>query len=144
MFTLFPGVVTPFITAAPTDEFYLGWGRNTLDLFLLGFASVFEVILILLCIPMFLFLPGLLSVLIFVSGQFLLRIICLPLQGPSRVYSKKPTDPKILAKYERVSKERWFFFNGCCVSGYNLQQNVDLLAETFRRPVSIRKIIILS
>jgi hypothetical protein len=54
----FPGVILPVWTSNAQDEFYLGWGPNFFDLVLLSFASVFEVILLVFCVPMFLFLPG--------------------------------------------------------------------------------------
>lgn len=135
MCTLFPGVVLPFYSTDPTHEFYMGSWKNLFGIWLLGFASVFGVVLVVACVPLFLFLPGPVSVALFVGGQILLHIICYPLQGPSRVWSKTPTEPKLLASFERNKNERWFFLNGCCVSGYNLQQNVDLLSETFGRPI---------
>jgi hypothetical protein len=135
MFTLFPGVITPVWTSNPQDEFYLGWGPNLLGIALLSFASALEVLIIVLCIPMFLILPGPVSITIFVIGQFTIHVICYPMQGPSKVWSTTPTDPDVISKHERVAKERWFFLNGCCVSGHNLQQNVDVLSETFERPI---------
>jgi hypothetical protein len=135
MFTLFPGVITPFWSDNPQDEFYMGSLTNVFGVCLLSFASIFGVLLIIFCVPLFMFLPGPVSVVIFVLGQAAIHIICYPMQGPSRVWSKAPTDPDTIAKHERCSKERWFFLNGCCVSGYNLQQNVDLLSETFGRPI---------
>lgn len=135
MFTLFPGVVTPFKTSNPQDEFYMGWGPNILGLFLLSFASIFEVFVLILCVPMFILLPGPVSVVIFGSGKFLIHLICFPMQGPSKVWSKVPTDPKVIEKHQRVASERWFFLNGCCTTGHHLQQNVDLLSETFGRPI---------
>ena len=135
MFTLFPGVVMPFYSTNPTHEFYMGDWKNVFGIWLLGFASIFGVLLVLFCVPLFMFLPGPVSVAIFIGGQVLLHLICYPLQGPSRVWSKTPTDPDLIAQHEKNSAERWFFLNGCCVSGYNLQQNVDLLSETFGRPI---------
>jgi hypothetical protein len=135
MFTLFPGVITPLWTSNPQDEFYVGWGPNLMGLFLLSFASVFEVVLLLVCVPMFLFLPGPVSVFLFICGQVVIHLICFPMQGPSKIWSKEPTDPKIIKQHERLSEERWFFLNGCCVSGHNVQQNVDVLSETFGRPI---------
>jgi hypothetical protein len=135
MFALFPGVITPLWTSNPQDEFYLGWGPNLWGMFLLSFASIFEVILLIAVIPLFLFLPGPIAVFCFAIGQAFLHIVCFPMQGPSKVWSKTPTDPEVIAKYERVAGERWFFLNGCCVSGHNVQQNVDVLAETFGRPI---------
>jgi len=134
MFTLFPGVIMPLWTSNPQDEFYLG-GSNLLGLTLLSFATIFEVFLLIFSIPLFLFLPGPVSLLVFIGGQILLHILCYPLQGPSRVWSKAPIDPDMIAKYEKNAGERWFFLNGCCVSGHNLQQNVDVLSETFGRPI---------
>jgi hypothetical protein len=134
MFTLFPGVILPFWTSNPQDEFYLG-GSNLFGLALLSFASVFEVVILFLSIPVFLFLPGPVSLLVFAGGQVVLHIICYALQGPSKVWSKAPTDPEMIRKYKRNAAERWFFLNGCCVSGHNVQQNVDVLAETFGRPI---------
>jgi hypothetical protein len=135
MFALFPGVITPVWTTNPQDEFYIGWGPNIFGLALLSFASVLEILLIVLCVPMFLLLPGPVSATLFFTGQIAIHIICYPMQGPSKVWSKTPTDPDIIAKHERLGGERWFFLNGCCVSGHNLQQNVDVLAETFERPI---------
>jgi hypothetical protein len=135
MFTLFPGVITPVRTLNPQDEFYLGWGPNLLGLALLSFASALEVVFVLLYVPMFLFLPGPVFVTGFFLGQLVIHVICYPMQRSSRVWSKTPTDPDVIAKHERNSSERWFFLNGCCVSGHNLQQNVDVLAETFGRPI---------
>lgn len=135
MFTLFPGVITPFKTLNPQDEFYLGWGPNLFGLALLSLASVLEVFFLVLCVPMFLFLPGPVSISFFLFGQFIIHVICYPMQGPSKVWSKTPTDPDVIAKHERTSGERWFFLNGCCVSGHNLQQNVDVLSDTFGRPI---------
>ena len=125
----------PLCITNPRDEFYLGWGPNLLGLALLSIASVLEVFVVVLCIPMFLFLPGPVSVFLFACGQLLIHIICFPMQGPSKIWSKTPTDPEIIAKHERVAGERWFFLNGCCVSGHNVQQNVDVLAEAVGRPI---------
>jgi len=135
MFNLMPGVITPLWSDNPTDEFYIGWSRNLWGLFLLSFASILEVVVLITCIPLFLFLPGPVSLFIFVLGQIAIHLICYPMQGPSRVWSKAPTDPKVIAKHAKNSTERWFFLNGCCVSGHNLQNNVDLLSETFGRPI---------
>ena len=135
MYSLFPGVVTPFWSTNPQHEFYVGNFKNILDLFLLSFASTFEILLVLLCILTFIILPGPVSVIIFLAGQFMVRLICFPLQGPSKVWSRTPTNPDLIEKHERNSAERWFFLNGCCTTGNNLQQNVDLLSETFGRRV---------
>jgi hypothetical protein len=135
MFTLFPGVIMPLSTSNPEDEFYLGWGPNLLGMFLISFASSFEVILLLGVIPLFLLLPGPIAILVFALGQTFIHIICYPMQGPSKVWSEKPTDPERIARHKKNAAERWFFLNGCCVSGYNVQQNVNLLSETFGRPV---------
>jgi hypothetical protein len=134
MFTLFPGVITPFWTTNEQDEFYL-WGPNLWGLFLLSLASGLEFIVIFAVVPMFLLLPGPIACLFFTLGQATIHLICLPMQGPEQVQSKTPTDPDVIAKFERNKGERWFFLNGCCVSGRNLQHNVDVLAETFGRPV---------
>jgi hypothetical protein len=134
MFALFPGVITPFFTTNPQDEFY-PWGFNLVGLTLLSIASSVEVVLVVLCVPVFLLLPGPLSVMLFAGGQFLIHVICYPLQGPSKVWSEAPTHPDEIEKHMRNSAERWFFLNGCCVSGHNLQQNVNLLSETFGRPI---------
>jgi hypothetical protein len=135
MFTLFPGVITPFGTDDPTHEFYIGSWVNLIGLGLLSFATTFGVLVLVLCVPLFLLLPGPVSVIIFLLGQVAIHIICFPMQGPSRVYSQRPTSSEEIAKQERNANERWFFLNGCCVSGYNLQQNVDLLSATFGRPI---------
>jgi hypothetical protein len=33
------------------------------------------------------------------------------MQGPSKIWSKTPMDPEMIAKYERVTGERWVFRN---------------------------------
>jgi hypothetical protein len=134
MFTLFPGVVTPFFTTNPSDEFYL-WGNNLWGLFLLTSASIFEVFLLITCVPIFLIFPGPLPVIVFLAGQFTIHVICYPMQGPTKVWSKEPTDANLIAKFEQNKEERWFFLNGCCVSGHNLQNNLNVLSETFGRPL---------
>jgi hypothetical protein len=134
MFTLFPGVVFPFLTTNPQDEFYL-WGKNLWGLILLSSATVFEFFLVLTCVPIFLLFPGPLPVFVFLSGIVIIHVICFPMQGPSKVWSKPPQDAKTADKHEQRKGERWFFLNGCCVSGHNLQHNVDLLSETFGRPI---------
>jgi hypothetical protein len=134
MFGLFPGVINPIFTTNPQHEFY-PWGPNLLGLFLLTIASVLEVVVLLAVIPMFLILPGPVSICIFILGQLAIHAVCWPMQGPSRVYSKPPTDPRRIAMHQQFSNERWFFLNGCCVSGHNVQMNVDVLSETFGRPV---------
>ena len=134
MFTLFPGVLLPLWTTNPQDEFYLGL-ENGVGLILLTIASVSEVILLVCCVPMFLLLPGPVSTILFTCGQIFIHLVCYPMQGPSKTWSKTPTAPETIAKYESTKGERWFFLNGCCVSGHNLQQNVDVLAETFGRPI---------
>lgn len=134
MFSLFPGVINPVFTTNPQHEFY-PWGPNLFGLILLTIASVLEVFVVITVIPMFLILPGPVSVCIFVAGQALIHAICWPMQGPSKVHSKPPTDPTQIALHQHFSNERWFFLNGCCVSGHNLQNNVNVLSETFGRPV---------
>lgn len=134
MFSLFPGVINPILTTNPQHEFY-PWGPNLLGLILLTTASVLEVFVLIMVVPMFLILPGPVSLCVFIAGQMLIHAICWPMQGPSKVYSKRPTDPAQIALHQQFSDERWFFLNGCCVSGHNLQQNVNVLSETFGRPV---------
>jgi hypothetical protein len=134
MFTLFPGVITPFWTSNESDEFYL-WGPNLLGMFLLGLASTLEVVILLAVIPCFLILPGPVSVTLFMLGQGFIHLVCLPMQGPSKVWSKPPTDPDLIEQHAKNAHERWFFLNGCCVSGHNLQQNADQLSKTFGRPI---------
>ena len=135
MFKLFPGVVLPFWTENPQDEFYLYSAKNVLGLFLLSLASIIEVVFLVLCVPMFILLPGLISVVLFAAGQILIHLICFPMQGPSKVWSVPPTNSDEIAKHEKNFAERWFFLNGCCVSGHNLQQNANVLSETFGRPI---------
>lgn len=112
MFTLFPGVILPLWTSNPQDEFYLGL-HNSVGLILLCVASVSEAILLVCCVPMFLLLPGPVSIILFICGQIFIHLVCWPMQGPSKVWSKTPTNPEVVAKYERVKGERWFFLNGC-------------------------------
>jgi hypothetical protein len=64
MFSLFPGVINPVFTTNPQHEFY-PWGPNLLGLILLTFASALEVFVVITAVPMFLILPGPVSVCIF-------------------------------------------------------------------------------
>jgi hypothetical protein len=58
-----------------------------------------------------------------------------PCKDLQKFGQKIGTDPEIIPKHGCLAGERWFFLNGCCVSGHNVQENVDVLAKTFGRPI---------
>jgi hypothetical protein len=134
MLYLFPTIFIPFWTTNPREEFYL-WDSNLFGLIALTFASVIPIVLLLLAIPAFVVLPGSVCVLVIIAGTVLIRIICKPFEGPGLVTSEPPTDEAVIARQHLLNSERWIFLNGCCVTGHALQQNLNLLSETFGRPV---------
>jgi hypothetical protein len=134
MLNLFPTIFLPFGTNNPQDEFYLR-DSNLFGLIALTLASVIPIVLLLLAIPAFVVLPGSVCVLVTIAGTVLIRVICKPFEGPSLVTSETPTDEATIARHHLLSSERWIFLNGCCVTGHALQQNLNLLSETFGRPV---------
>ncbi len=134
MLNLFPDIFLPFWTSNSDNEFYLK-GSNIFGLAVLSFVSVFTLVAVVLAIPAFILLPGWATVSILTSGTALVHLLCWPIQGPSLVRSKPPADTAVIAKQQLLASERWIFMNGCCVTGHMLQQNLDLLSETFGRPV---------
>jgi hypothetical protein len=134
MLNLFPTIFIPFWTNNPQHEFYLG-DSNLFGLIALTLASVIPIVLLLLAIPAFAVLPGSVCVLITAGGIVLIRVICKPFEGPCLVTSEAPTDKDVIAQHHLLNSERWIFLNGCCVTGHALQQNLNLLSETFGRPV---------
>ena len=134
MLNLFPTIFLPFWTTNPRDELYLR-NSNIFGLIALTFASVIPIVLLLLAIPAFVFLSGSLCVLVIIAGTLLIRVICKPFEGPSLVTSEPPTDEAVIARQHLLNSERWFFLNGACVTGHALQQNLNLLSETFGRPI---------
>ena len=134
MLPLFFGVFLPFGTTEETDEFYC-WGANLFGLAVLSFVSVLQLVLLALVIPAFIFLPGAAIAIILFGGTALIQFLCWPIQGPAKATSAPPTDPTVLAQHAQYASERWFFLNGCCVTGHALQCNINLLSETFGRPV---------
>ena len=134
MLNLFPTIFLPFWTTDPRDEFYLT-GPNVFGLMALSIASVIPILLLLVALPAFVFLPGFACVLVIAGGTLFIRTVCKPFEGPCLVTSEPPTDEAIIARHHLLNSERWIFLNGCCVTGHALQQNLNLLSETFGRPV---------
>ena len=134
MLPLFFDIFLPFRTNEKTDEFYC-WGANLFGLAVLSFVSVLQLVLLALAIPAFIVLPGAAIAFILFGGTALIRILCWPIQGPAEATSAPPTDPATIAQHAQYSSERWFFLNGCCVTGHALHCNIDLLSDTFGRPV---------
>ena len=131
---MFPSIFIPFATRDSKDEFYLH-DKNAFGLVVLSFVSILELVLIIVAIPAFVVLPGVAIFLTLVLGVGLIHLLCWPIQGPQKAQSQTPSDPDIVAKHQRCSSERWFFLNGCCVTDHALKQNLNLLSDTFGRPV---------
>ena len=128
-------IFLPFLTDDPTDEFYFR-GANAVGLVILVVVSVAEFLFLVLAVPAFVILPGIgIVVAIFiVFGGVALAFD--PVQGPGVVLSAPPIDDaKALERYTSFPHERWVFVNGCCVTGWALQQNVNRLSRLFGRPV---------
>src|SRR5207248_3211084 len=66
MLNLFPTIFIPFWTTNPRDEFYLG-NSNLFGLIALSITSVVPILLLLVALPAFVFLPGFACVLIIVA-----------------------------------------------------------------------------
>ena len=134
MLHLFLTIFTPFWTTNPRDEFYLGHS-NLFGLIALAVASVVPILLLLVALPAFVFLPGFACVLIIAAGTGFIWIVCKPFEGPCLVTSEPPVEDAVITRQHLLNAERWIFLNGCCVTGHALQQNLNLLSETFGRPV---------
>ena len=127
-----PWVFIPLKTVHQDGELYLSFANireNGLQvaLFLL------EIVLLLVAVPIFLLLPGIITTVAAVACCFLILGLTNPLQGPRIAYSKM--NDEIIESANQHKHERWLFINGIATGHSGLQKNIDLLAKTFRRPV---------
>ncbi|KAL9109945.1 MAG: hypothetical protein Q9227_005468 [Pyrenula ochraceoflavens] len=131
MLYLLPNIFLPFGTKDPSDELYMH-PPNTAAMFILVFVTILQGLLAILAIPAFIVLPGLLIAVLLLLGNALIVLICSPIQGPTDV---TPSEDTLAQLDQDFPHERWFFLNGCCVSGPALQGNINRLALTFGRPI---------
>ena len=103
------------------------------DIILQCLLSLVEVVLLLVVPVGLLALPGLLSLAIMAVCWLLISLLMYPMQGPRVSYSKSiGQDP---ASAFEPSNERWVFVNGIMTGHNGLQENIDILSQTFGRPV---------
>lgn len=112
---ILPLIATPFFTSNPVDELYLGW-PNGVYVFMIGAASVLQLIWavlfvpILLCLP----LPGFLNLLLLLGSGWLTKVLLQPTQGPAVIWSLEGKE--LEAAREKFPDERWLFINGVAVA----------------------------
>lgn len=84
---------------------------NLRDMSLHMALMVLETTFLLLAVPAFLVLPGIVSTMIATTMACVIGIMCLPMMGPRHMRSN--TSNSMLEQYRHVSEERWIFMNGC-------------------------------
>ena len=105
-----PWIILPFKTSDSSAELYMSVSR-TRDNLVQCWLFFVEAILLLLAVPAILVLPGWISILAACLWCFVIRTICLPLQGPRVVHSK--IDLEAVTGARQHEDERWIFINGC-------------------------------
>lgn len=83
-----------------------------------------------LAIPAFFLLPGLLFLLVVALAFLLVQILSYPLSGSSPIYSQAGAAAK-----QFFQDERWIFLNGCASGHKTLQSDIDCLSRVFGREV---------
>lgn len=103
------------------------------DLLIQGLLFIVETIMMILFIPAFIALPGILFLAVLVACCLLVKLIAWPTQGPRIVQSNMSSET--LRESSNHPHERWIFINGICTGSSGLQENVDRLSLLFGRSV---------
>lgn len=127
-----PGIVWPFIPVShnPLNELSLTW-QNAGDIIFHTFL-IFTQLGFIASIPLCLFLP--MNTFLFYFIGFLVAnfIFCLKFNGSrTTVFSARPNWSNAVGE----GTEKWIFINGVAVGHHWLQNNIQLLANTFRREI---------
>ncbi|KAL8995003.1 MAG: hypothetical protein Q9169_005179 [Polycauliona sp. 2 TL-2023] len=103
---------------------------NTVTQIVLG---LLELVLLILFIPAFVALPGLIFLGVALICVSVIRLIAWPAQGPRILYSTDP--PSTSPATNHHPHERWVFINGIGTGSTGLQTNIDRLSHLFGRQV---------
>ena len=106
-----PKTLAPFLTENKDAELYISLA-NALVGFLQILLALIQILFLVMVIPAFMSLPGV----IFSAATALFCLACylitLPMQGPAINFSNMDSRTKVLAEQHR--NERWVFVNGIC------------------------------
>ncbi len=108
-----PNIFLPLKTNNSTNELYLHLA-GTRNMILQTWLFVMETVLLLLAVPVFLVLPGLISLAGLALSWWTIWLTAKPMEGPRIAYSKMNDDTLAIA--EQRKDERWLFVNGCAVA----------------------------
>ncbi|KAI9881295.1 MAG: hypothetical protein M1830_005581 [Pleopsidium flavum] len=132
MLLYLPWIILPFRTSDSSAELYMSM-PNTRDNLIQSWLFLMETVLLLLAVPATLVLPGAILIAAVALCWIVIRVICLPTQGPRILHSTMDQEAVMAAKQHE--DERWIFVNGCITGHVGLQNNCNRLARTFGRPV---------
>lgn len=107
-----PNIFLPLKADNPSNELYLSL-TGIRDMITQILLFILETLLLVLAIPAFLVLPGLVSLAGLALLCLTIWLIAKPMEGPTIAYSNMAEDTLALA--EQRKDERWVFVNGCAV-----------------------------
>ena len=127
-----PNVLLPRTRYKNSNEDYLA-KTKTRDVILQCLLFIIELVMILIIPLGLVILPGLFSILLMAFCWLIIKLLLLPMQGARVTYSKiNEQDSADVIGHEG---ERWIFVNGIMTGHGGLQENIDIISQTFRRPV---------
>ena len=109
MLPYMPHIFLPFKANDKSAELYLNIA-NLRDIFLQCWLCVIETTLLVLAVPAFFILPGIVSVVAAALCGTVINLLTRPIQGPKIVHSNMDEEAMALAKSHK--DERWLFVNG--------------------------------
>ncbi len=107
-----PNVFLPLKADNPSNELYLSLA-SVRDIIIQSLLFIIETLVLILAIPAFLVLPGLVSLAALALICLSIWLIAKPMEGPRIAYSNM--NENTLALAEQRKDERWVFVNGCAV-----------------------------
>ncbi|KAI1939977.1 hypothetical protein LOZ66_002412 [Ophidiomyces ophidiicola] len=127
-----PGIVLPLYPTLSGDLDELSWTFGNLADVLFHVVLIVSQLGFLLSLPLSLFLPFNTFLIFFIGFLCLNYIICMPFNGkPGAIYRAFPG-----SGIQAIGKgEKWIFINGVSVGRRWLQNNIQRLANTFRREI---------
>lgn len=105
-----PNIFLPLKANDSSNELYLNLA-GTRDMILQSWLFIMETVVLLLAVPAFLVLPGLVSLAGIALLCLTIWLITKPMEGPRIAYPNMNDDTLAIA--EQRKDERWMFVNGC-------------------------------
>lgn len=125
-------IFTPIGTRSKYGELYLKDPGNIRDLTLHVVLSVVGIVWLLAFIPVFLLFPGFIFCIFNVAFTVVVWLLCRILNYGPRTYKSTFELGETVQLYP---DERWLFINGVDCGTHWLKQNINMISETFKRPV---------